>query len=432
MQRAGTLGYMAPELLCGAAPSIASDLYAVGMVAYELLAERHPFSVTAWTTRGLLKVLREPPDLSLLPSSFADVVGRTLSKRSEERPVDVATLLRQFGDAAGIRGTDEPPAVRESFLVSARFVGRESELAVLSQALADAQAGRGSAWLLGGDSGIGKSRLLDELRSVALVGGVVVARGQGISEPGTSYQVWHEVLQVLTLHVPLSDRDLGVLEAIRPGVAVLLDRPFILPEEELDAQAARLHTLRVLREILLRVERPVLIILEDLHWADAESLTLLSQISSGVAGHPILVVASYRNDEAPHLSHSLPWCKQLRLGRLQRHEVEQLCKSIIGLPSLSPALLDLLERETEGNLSSSRFVATARVLQWTDSAVGKITVCAGANRGGCGQGRRNVVDDGSWRRTGDMLLRPGSREGFDIAIAFNGVVIDIARAAYGA
>lgn len=193
---------------------------------------------------------------------------------------------------------------------------------------------------------------------MALVDGVVVVRGQGISERGASYQVWQEVLQVLTLHIQLSDKELGVLEAIRPGVAALLDRPYILPQEELDAQAARLHTLRVLREILLRVERPVLIILEDLHWADAESLTLLDQISSGVVGHPMLIVASYRIDEAPHLSHALPWCKRLRLDRLQRHEVEQLCKSIIGLPSPSPSLLDLLERETEGNLSSSQLRAT--------------------------------------------------------------------------
>ena len=94
---AGTLSYMAPELLCSQTPSTSSDLYAVGLVAYELFTGEHPFArEDAGVTRLLFKVLRELPDLSRLPGALGAVVGRALSKRPEDRPPDVATLLREL------------------------------------------------------------------------------------------------------------------------------------------------------------------------------------------------------------------------------------------------------------------------------------------------------------------------------------------------
>ena len=242
---AGTLAYMAPELLRGQPPSVASDLYAAGMVAYEVLTGR-PFAKAAQTTRLLFQILRETLDLTGLPPALGAVIGRALSKDPKGRQPDVGSLLRELCAAAGLAPPEEPPPVRESLLVAARFVGRQAELDVLARALLDAQAGRGALWLLGGESGVGKSRLLEELRSQALLAGVLVLRGQAISDGGTSYQLWREVVRELVLHIELRAQEAGLIEALVPDLAALIEQPVAPLPIELDPQARRLQRLRSL------------------------------------------------------------------------------------------------------------------------------------------------------------------------------------------
>ncbi len=91
---------------------------------------------------------------------------------------DANQVIAAFADAAGCEVPAETSAHRESYLKAAPLVGRKPELALLTTALDDALRGRGSAWLVGGESGVGKSRLLDEVRSRALVRGMVALTGR--------------------------------------------------------------------------------------------------------------------------------------------------------------------------------------------------------------------------------------------------------------
>lgn len=75
-------------------------------------------------------------------------------------------------------------------------------------------AGQGSAWLLGGESGVGKSRLLNELRTQALVQGVLVVRGQASSTGGGLYQIWQDLLRWLLLLAAPTDLDAAVLKPL--------------------------------------------------------------------------------------------------------------------------------------------------------------------------------------------------------------------------
>ncbi len=347
-QVAGTLPYMAPELLRREASSEASDLWAAGVIACEVLAGRHPFA--PWTTREELKrkVSADPLDLEAVPPPLRAVLGRALAAKPASRPADAAALLREISEATGLPIPFDPAPARESYLVAAKLVGRDQEMEELRHALDEACQGRGSAWLLGGESGAGKSRVLDELRTWALVKGALVAQGQASSSDGTAYGVWRGVLSILALNVELSDPEASVLGTILPKLDMQLERD-IRPPPPLDVSGARHRLLRVLGDVVARSRDPVLLLFEDLQWADPESLALLAQVTAGAGGRPVLIVASYRDDEAPGLRAALPGMRVLRLERLDRQSIGRLCESMVGPTGRDGELIELVARETEGN-----------------------------------------------------------------------------------
>jgi tetratricopeptide (TPR) repeat protein len=344
----GTFPYMAPELFAGAAFSRASDLYAVGVMAYELFAGRHPFD-TSNPAVLLNDVLRTPADVRSIGvnDELAAVLERLLAKTSEKRYGNADQVIRDLCVATGRPLPPETIDIRESYLRAARFVGREAELGQLAGALRQAMAGRGSAWLVGGESGVGKSRLLEELRTLALVEGALVLRGQAVSEGGSPYYVWRDVLRWLALLTELSDLEAGVLKPLVPDLPDLLGRK--VPDAPgLNPQAAQDRLLTVIEDLFHRQSQPTLILLEDLHWA-RESLVVLARLSRSVAGNRLLLVGSYRDDERPDLSTALPGMQVLKLGRLQQEAVAELSEAMLGTAGREPHVVDWLQRQTEGN-----------------------------------------------------------------------------------
>lgn len=105
------------------------------------------------------------------------MLRRLLAKRPEDRYPDAEAAAEALTAASGVTLPTESEGLRDSFLQAAKFIGRDAELAQLRGALQATLAGAGAGWLIGGESGVGKSRLLDELRSVALVQGVHVLQG---------------------------------------------------------------------------------------------------------------------------------------------------------------------------------------------------------------------------------------------------------------
>jgi hypothetical protein len=344
---AGTLAYMAPEVLRGHAASEVSDLYAVGLLAYEMLTGVHPFRGGRAAEKLIPRVLEQEPDLTLLPEALRPVIGQALSKLPERRPASAAVFLRAITSAAGVTIQGDAAPVRESYLTAARFIGRDAEFERLHHALDMAACGQGSAWLVGGESGVGKSRLLEELRGRALVDGVLAVRGQALPG-GAAYHVWRSIFEVLALHVELSEEEAGVLSMVLPSLGALLGRAVAAPPA-LDTEALATRLRRVLRDVIARSREPLLLLLEDLQWADAESLALLAQVSADLDEAPLLLLASYRDDEAPRLPADLPAMQALRLARLDRPRIEALCEAMLGPAGRSPGLVDRVALETEGN-----------------------------------------------------------------------------------
>lgn len=345
----GTLAYLAPEVLEGAPPSKQTDLYAVGAIAFELLSGR-PAHTGENTGELLNSILNTSPDFSAVSqtSMIQAVVKRLMDRATANRYQHAEQVIHDLCEASDCVLPEETAEIRESFLQAARFVGRERELAELSSALDRASDGLGSVLLVGGESGVGKSRLLDELRTIALVKGIQVMRGQAVDEGGSPYQLWKDVLARMVLGTSLTDEEAGVLKALVPDIEQLLRRP--VPDSPvLEPQATLTRLLGVIGDIFQRQTHPLLVLLEDLHWAGDESLEVIRRLLPSVPRMPLLLVGSFRDAEYPILPQTLPGSIVMKLARLSVEGITDLSVSMLGEAGRRVNVTELLQRESEGN-----------------------------------------------------------------------------------
>ncbi len=346
--RSGTLAYMAPETLQKGLAFEASDLYAVGVIAYQMFSGELPFQAN-----DILGILTRSPDSSKILASpkLVSVILRLLEKSPSHRYTSAFEAMQAFTTAANCPPPAEDPAIRESFLQAARFVGRDTELEQLLNAFEQAANRHGSLWLIGGESGVGKSRLLRELRIRALVRGARVLQGQAVAGHGQPYQIWQEPLRHRALLGEMSDLEARVLKPILPDLENLLDRK-IPDAPELEAQDAARRLALIIAEAIRRgaeMAPPLVLILEDLHW-ELERLDTLAALGRVVSESPILVVATYRSEEVPDLPERLPDAQSLLLHRFDPASIAELSASMLGESGIRPQVLNLLQEETEGNV----------------------------------------------------------------------------------
>lgn len=359
----GTLAYIAPEVFQGEPPSAASDLYAVGVIAYELLVGKHPF-ITKDGAFRLTDVFFAKPDMTPLKTltptgeasgesngsvpTLAAVIERLLSKAPAQRYQHAYQVIQDLSRALHQPLPVENEAIRESFLKAAKFVGRDKEFGILEDALHETREGHGAAWIIGGESGVGKSRLLDELRIHALVSGTLVLRGQAEASGAVPYQLWRTPLRRLLLTMDVTDVDAAILKDLVPDIDQLVGRP-IPASVPLEGTAYQQRLFGTIVSLFQRQTTPILLLLEDLQWSP-ESLDILQLLTGIVQDQPLLIVASYSRDEDPDLPARLPNMKLLRLRRLSSEGIAELSVSMLGERGRMPDIIRYLEAETEGNI----------------------------------------------------------------------------------
>ncbi|WP_258036973.1 helix-turn-helix transcriptional regulator [Streptomyces sp. SM14] len=238
------------------------------------------------------------------------------------------------------------------------FVGRSGELTALREGLTRARRGEPQAYVVGGEAGVGKSRLLEEFTAHARAAGVTTAVG-GCVELGADGLPFAPVAAVLrSLH-----RQLGpALPQAAAGQEDELAR--LLPElgeaghappGEVDRALLFEFTTRLLER--LAADRPLLVAVEDLHWSDRSTRELLGYLFRSVHRSRLLVVVTYRTDDI-HRRHPLrPFLAELdrlrsvqriELARLSRSEVSAQMAGIQGAPP-EPAQLRSVFSRSEGN-----------------------------------------------------------------------------------
>lgn len=347
-QVAGTIPYMAPEILRGDTANLTADIFAAGLIAYEILAGHYPFADKN-VSQIIMAILTESPDFDELDVSHElyDVLKDMLERDPEDRIPEAHTAFLELKKAKESELLTESEEARESFLAAARFVGRQEELRELNTRLIDATKGHGSSWLIGGESGVGKSRLIDELRVRALVSGVTVLRGQSVSDGGSAFQLWRDPIRRLLLMSDVDDADCSILKTLIPDIERLLQRP--IPDVETRGSTTYLDQLKsVIIKLFRNQNQPMLLILEDLQWAD-ESLEILDIVNTVVGRLRLLIVATYRDDERASLPKQLPSMSQIKLERFNENNITELSNSLLG-GKHPKGLVELLRRETEGNI----------------------------------------------------------------------------------
>jgi DNA-binding SARP family transcriptional activator len=243
------------------------------------------------------------------------------------------------------------------------FVGRERELALLEDALAGARAGRGGLVLLSGEAGIGKSRLTEELAGLASTRGARVLWGRCWEAGGApAYWPW---VQALRAYVRDCDPD-ALHEQLGRGtedVAQLLPELRDLFEDvpeppSTDSEDARFRLFDSTAAFLRRAAatRPLVVVLDDMHAADASSLLLLEFVASELADARVLVLATYRDPELPPGDPTAAALAgvarragmRISLGGLVEPEVASYIEQTSDVEP-SPSLVTSIASETEGN-----------------------------------------------------------------------------------
>ena len=369
--RVGTPGYMAPEQLLGGEADERSDIFAFGILLYELLAGVHPFTRASASDTMSAIVQKTPAPLAQYakdaPEAAGTMLNRLLAKDPRERyqsfadvRVDLDQLAETSGQTPMVPHTESaPPGARRT-----PYVGRRSERAELRRIMEGAVAGQGALVLLGGEPGVGKTRLAEEVLAEARQRGCLALTGRCYEMEGTPpFIPWVEVVEHSARITPrVAFRE--VLGDAATEMAKLVPElrrmfPDIPQPIELPPAQQRRYLFNSFLEFVERGARitPQVVLIDDLQWADESTLLLLQHLAQQLERIPLLIVGTYRDVdldvERPFAGMLEALTRQrlatkLALGRLSEHGVAEMLKALSNLDP-PPALVTAVYAETEGN-----------------------------------------------------------------------------------
>ncbi len=301
----GSPAYMAPEQAGGGEVGPAADWYGVGVILFEMLTGRLPFQADTAGDLVTIKLHAPAPHpaefASELPDDLVSLCIRLLANKAEDRPGEdeVLDLLGVEEDRIRISSSDLR-VVRAPM-----FVGRRAELDQLRQAYEASREGRSVSVFIEGESGVGKSATVEQfIETLAGEPNAVILRGQCHEREFVPYNAFDGVVDDLGRYLRARYRG-ARLSFVPDGVGDLLDVFPILrgvrglarhADEERTLGDARSRAFFALRELLAWVAKEAIlaIVIHDIHWADADSLTLLGELMNDKSELALLFLATAR------------------------------------------------------------------------------------------------------------------------------------------
>ena len=365
----GTPRYMAPEQILGRAVDARTDLFAAGAVLYEALAGRPVFGGRTAVEVFTATLQDPPPPLGEKLAHLDAVLRRALAKDPAER----FASAQEMADALHAAGSPPPPppsAPRPASPPEAGefLAGRRAELAWLDERLAAALSGAGGVVFVTGERGIGKTALVGEmLRRVRdSGGGVTVVAGRCLERhgPGEALQPFLDAMGRLFGTSRGREQAVELVKTWAPTVGVLMPAALVPdPDGTLHRQTAGATRERLIRESGDFMEAatrlyPVVMLLEDFHWADPTSVELLCHLGRRSVRQRILILCTCRASEVEAQNPALHTGmldlltagqgRELALGPLAAEEVEQWLEQRFPHNDFAAALAPVLRARAEG------------------------------------------------------------------------------------
>ncbi len=369
----GTVAYMPPEQALGSETTTKADLYSLGCMLYEMITGRPPF-VSDNPSAVISQHINTPPvapswHAAACPLDLEQLILRLLEKDPGARPASAAEVLATLDriDPAGKAASHSDSNVLDRLSLGV-FVGREQEMERLRKAFDEAVSGRGGLVLLVGEPGIGKTRTTQELETYAKMRGAQVLWGRTHESAGAPpYWPWLQAgNQYAAGHVDDLTTLIGPL--MPPGATAELSRifpwlrqtpNFVEPEVVSDPEVAQFRLFDAYTSYLKAIasQAPLVVALDDLHWADKPTLQLLQHVARELSRMRVLIVGNYRDTDITRQSALSETLASLnRESGFDRVVLRGLTRDEVGAyirarANVEPKreVLDRIFEETEGN-----------------------------------------------------------------------------------
>ena len=395
----GTMAYLSPEQASGETVGPPSDVFSLGIMAYELFTGKHPFEAPSTVATLGAILTREPPAASQVctdvPPAIDALLSAMLSKEPEGRPTasSVASTLRGVSGEAlrltppspqpAVPGVAAPPAVSRAAMrvttatLSARnsgvVVGRAHDVSQILGAYGEVERGHGLLVCVAGEPGIGKTTLVESaltaLRERSPAPHIAIGR---CSERLAGTEAYLPILDALSsaLEGDASGTLSALVSVVAPTWASLMGRATSAGEQG----AALASQERLKREMAALLEeasadQPMVLFLDDLHWADPSTVDLLAYLGVRLDRMRVMILATYRDAELRasehpflHVQRELETrghARAVSMSLLSEREVAEFLDRAYAGHDFPSELARAVHARTEGN---PLFVAD--VLRW--------------------------------------------------------------------
>ena len=371
----GTVAYMAPEQARGEPVAPEADVFALGVLLYELVTGKHPFAAPSQlgTLHALLYESPEPPALlnPEVPRAIDQLIVEMLHKDARLRPGsgEVMYRLSLAHDSTVATTLSSVTVAKGGTAIAGDVVGRDAEIDELMQEFDRAQRGKGRLVAISAEAGMGKTTLLDEFVRQINARGDPVRIGRGrCSERLAGSEAYLPVLEALDSLQ--QNEQLGnlsrLIRALAPNWYVQ-----IMPPSANDSSAARLAAdtaigsqERLKREIALLLEEvgrmsPVVLCFDDVQWADPSTTDLLGYLARRIDSTRLLIVTTARPSDLAQAKHpflsmkldllSRGMCREIVPASLRAEDVRRYLALRFPQHAFPDALAVVLHDRTEGN-----------------------------------------------------------------------------------
>jgi tetratricopeptide (TPR) repeat protein len=364
----GTLSYIAPEVIIGKPATEQSDLYAFGVMLYELAAGRPPFTgdnLTAVISQHLHAPVVPPSAINEKITPPLDrLIIQLLSKQPEARPGSAAEVgdlldLIQVGKGEQLTATTGEVATLNR-LVRGRLIGRESELKQATNLWQQAALGSGQVLLISGEPGIGKTRLVQELITFAEIARGRVFSAECYAEGAVPYMPVAQMIRDALrdgFQLQLPEEVMADLVTLTPELRLSFpDLPQPLPLDPKSEQSRLFESVVALCQVMTE-SAPLMLFFDDVHWADSGTLSLIRHLARRMRHQSLMIVSTYREvdiDEGRPFRDMMldlrreKLTQRIKLSRLDQEGTKALLATLF-TEEITPEFLEGIYRETEGN-----------------------------------------------------------------------------------